>query len=118
MTKVSDWNLVPGMLLVLPAMEATAGIVVHGRADKEGGEGTIVRCQPRYEMPPTYDDGYGHIAQAVGKVFVPRVGMTIIYKRVSSQHVSLLDEMGEEQHYRMVHQDDVGMWMDEATDPF
>ena len=118
MTSVNDWNIVPGMLLVLPVMETTAGIVVHGRADKEVGEGTIVRCQPRTEMPPTYDDGHGHIAHAVAKPFIPRVGMGIIYKRVSSQHVSLLDENGEEQHYRMVHQDDVGMWMDEPTDPF
>lgn len=112
MTKVSNWNLVPGMLLVLPTLEGTPYVVKYGEQPKEGGEGVIVRCQPRYEMPPTYDDGHGHIAQAVGKSFIPRVGMTIIYKRVSSQHVPLLDELGEEQHYRMVHQDDVGMWMD------
>ena len=119
MRSVNNVHITPGMLLVLPTMEANPGVVVHGRADKEGGEGVIVRCQPRTEMPPSYDDGFGRIAQAVATPFIPRVGMTIIYKRVSSQHVPLLDEMGEEQHYRMVHQDDVGIWFDpEASDPY
>lgn len=120
MKSVNDVHITPGMLLVLPTMEANPGVVVHGRADKEGGEGVIVRCQSRTEMPPTYTNPVtGEVAQMVSREFIPRVGMTIIYKRVSSQHVPLLDENGDHQEYRMVHQDDVGIWFDpEASDPY
>lgn len=111
MRSFKEWNFLPGRLLVLPVV-ATDDFVKVARQDKESGEGVIVRCQERMEMPPTYDDGFGRIAQVVAKPFRPQPGMTIMYKRVISQHVPMLDENGDPQNYRIVHVDDVEAWID------
>lgn len=117
--KLSDLTLVPGMLLVEPiksdnsASSADMGVLDQS-TPSEQGLGKVVACTPLYEeMPDTYDSGTsGPIGVRVFHRRNPKVGDTIVFRRVSSQEMVLEGADGNTAKYRVISQDDIAGFID------
>lgn len=111
--KLSQIELVPGKLLILPHKAQGASLLYVPTEDRDGSTGVVVACNPRdAPMPDTYDAGpggagtSGGMAQKVGKR-LPRLGERVIYIRVSSQPIALEGADGSVDNYRIVSEDDL-----------
>jgi len=108
MHKLSDYNLVPKHLLVLPQFDDHSGSVLQvSSVNKELSIGQVVKHNSGrfilYFYPHAADHSVPHVVPD-DKVF------NISYKRAASQSIKLVDENGDETEYKVVHEDDITGW--------
>jgi len=105
------------MVLILPDKKAQVVAGMQAPQDaKDSGIATVVACDEHPAMPDIYDPGNGQIAHLVYATRRPKVGDVILYRRVSSQVVTLENEDGSQSDYRVVSELDIAGYFDGPSD--
>ena len=102
MFKLSEYNLTPGHILVLPQLEDYSDSVLQVSAvNKELSIGDVVLHDSMK---------FASYVQSIPDGLLPKGPISVSYKRAASQSIKLADEEGDECEYRVIHEDDITGW--------